>query len=162
MADRKDLKTDVPVLIKLSPTFSQYVVFDSAIEEIMSIAQSHGVSGFIATNTTPDRENLKTPDEVLTRIGAGGLSGAPLTLRTTRLIKYLYEKTQGDVPIIAVGGIDSAEAGLCQHSSRRFSGAIIYRPGISRPRCCEKNQQRPRASLTAGRLFVDKRCNRGR
>ncbi len=100
---------DVPVLIKLSPTFSRYVVFDSAVEEIVSIAQQHGVHGLIATNTTPDRENLQTSPELIQQIGAGGLSGAPLTERTTRLIKYLYEKTDGDIPIIAVGGIDSAE-----------------------------------------------------
>ncbi len=108
-SDRADLGLDVPVLIKLSPTFSRYVVFDSAVEEIVSIAQQHGVHGLIATNTTPDRENLQTSPELIQQIGAGGLSGAPLTERTTRLIKYLYEKTDGDIPIIAVGGIDSAE-----------------------------------------------------
>ena len=109
-ADKKDLKVDVPLLIKLSPTFSQYVVFDSAIEEIVSIAASYDVQGFIATNTASDRDNLTTPREQLEQIGRGGLSGEPLRMRTTRLIKYLYEKTDGEIPIIAVGGIDSAEA----------------------------------------------------
>jgi dihydroorotate dehydrogenase len=109
-ADRTDLGLSVPILIKLSPTFSEYVVFDSAIEEIVAIARRHGVQGLIATNTTSDRENLQTPDETLRRIGPGGVSGNPLAHRTTRLIKYLNEKTEGDIPIIAVGGIDSAEA----------------------------------------------------
>ena len=109
ISDRKDMRVNVPLLVKLSPTFSQHVVFDSAIEEILSIVQQHGIDGLVATNTASDRQHLVTPQEELDRIGKGGLSGAPLTLRTTRLVKYLYEKTEGKIPIVAVGGIDSAE-----------------------------------------------------
>ena len=109
ISDRKEIGVKVPLLVKLSPTFSQHVVFDSAIEEILSIAQQHGIDGLVATNTASDRQHLVTPEAELNRIGRGGLSGAPLTLRTTRLVRYLFEKTKGEVPIIAVGGIDSAE-----------------------------------------------------
>ena len=135
MADKKDMKVDVPILIKLSPTFSQHVVFDSAIEEIVSIAQSRGVQGFVATNTASDRDNLKTPVGALTEIGGGGLSGAPLRKRTTRLIKYLYEKTEGNIPIIAVGGIDSAEnayANLRAGASllQLYTGLVYRGPGV--------------------------------
>ena len=109
ISDRTDMRVKVPLLVKLSPTFSQHVVFDSAIEEILSIVQQHGVDGLVATNTASDRQHLIASQEELARIGKGGVSGAPLTLRTTRLVKYLYEKTNGTMPIIAVGGIDSAE-----------------------------------------------------
>ncbi len=134
-ADRDDLGLDVPIFIKLSPTFSQYVVFDSAIEEIVSIALEYGVQGLVATNTAPDRENLSTPASTIQRIGNGGLSGSPLTHRTTRLIKYLYEKTEGDIPIIAVGGIDSAEtayANLRAGASlvQLYTGMVYRGPGV--------------------------------
>ncbi len=135
VADREDMGLKVPILIKLSPTFSQYVVFDSAIEEIVSIALKYGVEGLIATNTAPDRENLTTAPDTLRKIGNGGLSGAPLTHRTTRLIKYLYEKTSGDIPIIAVGGIDSAEtayANLRAGASlvQLYTGLVYRGPGV--------------------------------
>lgn len=134
-ADREDLGLKVPILIKLSPTFSQYVVFDSAIEEIVSIALEYGVEGLIATNTAPDRENLKTSPEVIARIGRGGLSGSPLTLRTTRLIKYLYEKTEGNLPIIAVGGIDSAASAYTNIRAgaslvQLYTGLVYRGPGL--------------------------------
>ncbi len=110
LGDRKDLGLEVPVLVKLSPTYSEHVVFDSAIEEILAVVQEHDIQGLVATNTASDRQNLVTPDEELARIGRGGLSGAPLTQRTTRLVRYLHEKTGGEIPIIAVGGIDSPES----------------------------------------------------
>ena len=57
LSDKKEMGLDVPVLIKLSPTFSRHVVFDSAIEEILSIALSHGIQGLVATNTASDRQD---------------------------------------------------------------------------------------------------------
>ena len=110
ISDREDLGVQVPILVKLSPTFSEHVVFDSAIEEILSVVQEHGVQGLVATNTASDRQNLTTSESELERMGKGGLSGAPLASRTTRLVQYLYEKTEGSIPIIAVGGIDSPES----------------------------------------------------
>lgn len=109
ISDKKEIGVDVPLLVKLSPTFSQHVVFDSAIEEILSIVQHHGIDGLVATNTASDRQHLVTSEKELNRIGRGGLSGSPLAHRTTRLVKYVYEKTRGEIPVIAVGGIDSAE-----------------------------------------------------
>lgn len=134
-ADRDDMGSKAPILIKLSPTFSQYVVFDSAIEEIVSMALKYGIQGLVATNTAPDRENLSTSPEIIQRIGNGGLSGAPLTHRTTRLIKYLYEKTEGTIPIIAVGGIDSAESAYANLRAgaslvQLYTGLVYRGPGV--------------------------------
>src|SRR5262249_42385241 len=65
--------------------------------------------GLVATNTTVSRDGLGTPTTRLEAIGAGGLSGAPLTERSRRTVADLYRRTQGRLPIIGVGGIMSAE-----------------------------------------------------
>jgi dihydroorotate dehydrogenase len=135
MADREELRLRVPILIKLSPTFSSHVVYDSAIEEIIAMAIEMGVEGLIASNTAPDREGLKTDPAELQRIGAGGLSGAPLTARTTRLVQYLYLKTNGTVPIIAVGGVDSAETAYAHIRAgaslvQLYTGLVYRGPGV--------------------------------
>lgn len=109
-AERSAQRQDVPVFVKLSPPESAQMTYDSRLEELVEIARSHGVAGFIASNTAPDRQGLRTPASELERIGAGGLSGAPLAERSTRLVRYLYRATDGELPIIGVGGVNSAEA----------------------------------------------------
>lgn len=109
-AVRRDMGLDVPILVKLSPILSDRVIFDSALEELLQVAQAHGVHGYIAANTASDRRGLSTSRQRLDAIGRGGLSGAPVRARSTRLIRYLYRATEGTVPIIGVGGVDSAEA----------------------------------------------------
>jgi len=107
--ERRALFRDVPLLIKLAPTYSDRVVFDSGVEVIVDLARKYGVDGFIATNTASDRESLETPDSVLEKIGSGGLSGRPIEGRSTHLVRYLYRLTGGKLPIIGVGGVFSAE-----------------------------------------------------
>ena len=136
MEARSSMRSPVPLLVKLSPTFSEHVVYDSAIEEVMEIVLTKRIEGVIATNTAPDREGLeKTPESDLYAIGAGGLSGKPLALRTTRLVRYLYEKSMGRLPIIAVGGIDSAEQAYANIKAgasliQIYSGMVYKGPGI--------------------------------
>ncbi len=108
--ERAALQLRVPVLVKLAPALTPRVVFDSLVEDIVQVAMRHGVHGFIAANTASDRDGLETPEAELARIGRGGLSGAPLANRSTQLVRYLYRRTGGRVPIIGVGGVDSAEA----------------------------------------------------
>ncbi|MFB6272177.1 MAG: quinone-dependent dihydroorotate dehydrogenase [Salinibacter sp.] len=98
----------VPVLIKLSPPINDRVLFDTRLEEIVAVAQAHEVDGLVATNTAPDRQGLQTAEAELAAIGEGGLSGLPLTDRATRMVAYLYQATDGDIPIIGVGGIHNA------------------------------------------------------
>jgi len=100
----------VPVLVKLSPPLTDRVVFDSRLEETLAVAQSHAVDGFIATNTASDRQCLQTSPDRLAEIGQGGLSGRPLAGRATRMVRYLYQATGGDVPIIGVGGVHDADS----------------------------------------------------
>ncbi len=121
-AARTEMQSRVPVLVKLSPPITERVVFDSLLEELVSVCLEHKVSGFIATNTANDRAGLQTPSHVLQRIGSGGLSGPPIAKRSTRLINYLYQKTQGEIPIIGVGGIDS---GLAAYDKIRAGASLI-------------------------------------
>lgn len=97
-----------PLLVKIAPDLAW-----DAISAVVEIAQTHGLAGIIATNTTIDRAGLQT--EVLTETGtlitaeAGGISGAPLRQRSTDVIRFIYQQTHGQLPIIGVGGVASAE-----------------------------------------------------
>ncbi|CCJ78842.1 quinone-dependent dihydroorotate dehydrogenase [Cronobacter muytjensii] len=92
----------VPVAVKIAP--------DLSIEELIQVADSlvrHNIDGVIATNTTLDRtlvQGMKHCDET------GGLSGRPLQLKSTEIIRLLNQELQGRLPIIGVGGIDSVIA----------------------------------------------------
>jgi len=66
----------------------------------------------VATNTTIDRSGLKTDTNKVNAIGKGGLSGKPVRVRSTEVIKYLADKSNKAFPIIGVGGIHSAEDAL--------------------------------------------------
>ena len=108
-AEQKAPGLEVPVLIKLSPPVSDRVIFDTHLEDVVAVAQAHGVHGFIASNTASDRKGIEdTPQERLEAIGRGGLSGEPLAGRATCLVRYLYQATDGEVPIIGVGGVHDA------------------------------------------------------
>lgn len=93
-----------PILLKISPDLSQ-----NAIDEAIELVQITGLDGIVATNTTQDRSTLTTDRPTVEAIGNGGLSGAPLYKRSLELVKYISRKTEGQVPIIAVGGIMTPE-----------------------------------------------------
>lgn len=90
-----------PILVKLSPDLS-----DSELDAALQVVEDRDLDGVIATNTTTDREGLETPDHE--SLGDGGVSGRPLAERSRRFIRTVYRETDGDVPIIGVGGIFSA------------------------------------------------------
>ena len=93
-----------PILLKIAPDLT-----DSQLDDIVEIVLATGVDGIIATNTTIDRSDLKTDETAVEKMGAGGLSGKPLTDRSTEVIRYIHEKSNGSIPIVGVGGIHSAE-----------------------------------------------------
>jgi dihydroorotate dehydrogenase len=134
---RKEVNPRVPILVKLSPPLSDRVVFDSLMDELVSVCMGHGVHGFIASNTAADRTGLSTSPDVLASIGPGGLSGKPIERRSTRLVRYLFEKTDGAVPIIGVGGIDSGESAYAKIKAgaslvQVYTGLIYHGPGLVR------------------------------
>ncbi len=101
---KKNLK---PILLKIAPDLT-----NEQLDDIVEIVQETGIAGVIANNTTISREHLQTPTAELDRIGAGGLSGKPLSKRSNEVIKYLSDKSNKSFPIIGVGGIHSAKDAL--------------------------------------------------
>jgi len=101
----------VPLLVKLAPDLT-----DDELDDALEVLVRTGMDGVIATNTTLSREGLKSPKvaSVLRTsqspaIEAGGLSGAPLRQRSTQLVKKIYSRTGGKLPIIGVGGVMSPD-----------------------------------------------------
>ena len=93
-----------PILLKIAPDLS-----NEELDDIVEIVLSTKIHGLIATNTTVSRLNLVTPPDGVDKIGAGGLSGKPLLSRSTEVIQYIHQKSNGAIPIIGVGGIHSAK-----------------------------------------------------
>ena len=92
-----------PILLKIAPDLT-----NDQLDDIVEIADDTQIEGVIATNTTIDRSNLTTASDVVDAIGAGGLSGKPVSNRSTEVIRYLKEKSGGRLVVIGVGGIHSA------------------------------------------------------
>jgi dihydroorotate dehydrogenase len=90
-----------PMLVKIAPDLT-----DSELDAILRVVDEKEIDGVIATNTTTRREGLETPGQ--DELGPGGVSGRPLTERSRDMIREIYRKTGGEVPIIGVGGIFSA------------------------------------------------------
>src|SRR3569833_355814 len=90
-----------PILLKIAPDLT-----NEQLDDIVDIVKETKIAGIIATNTTIVREGLKS--EKLSG-ETGGLSGKPLTARSTEVIRYLSKKSNGAFPIIGVGGIHSPE-----------------------------------------------------
>lgn len=93
-----------PILLKIAPDLT-----DGQLDDIISIVKETKIAGVIATNTTIDREVLKTPTKEVEAIGAGGISGKVLNDRSTEVIRYLTQKSENAFPVIGVGGIFTVE-----------------------------------------------------
>ena len=130
-----------PLLLKIAPDLG-----DSQLDDIIAIAAETQLAGVVATNTTTARAGLTTPEERVKAIGMGGLSGAPLTQRSTEVVRYLHTHSEGRLPIIAVGGIMTPEdaieklhagASLIQlYTGFVYEGPALVR-GINRRLCGE-------------------------
>lgn len=92
-----------PVLLKIAPDLNH-----RQLDEIVDLIAETKIDGVIVSNTSVNREGLKTSPEVLAQIGNGGLSGKPIRERSTAMIKYISDKSNRAFPIIGVGGIHSA------------------------------------------------------
>ncbi len=94
-------KNNKPILLKIAPDLAT-----SALDDIIALTNEIKIDGLVATNTTIDRSLLNTLNqEKAKKIGAGGLSGQPLSDRSTEVLKYLHKAIGERVPIIASGGI---------------------------------------------------------
>lgn len=92
-----------PILLKIAPDLT-----DEQLLDIVDIVSDTKIDGVIATNTTISREGLQSSNKT----EVGGLSGKPLTNRSTEVIRFLSEKSNKAFPIIGVGGIHSAKDAL--------------------------------------------------
>ena len=117
-----------PILLKIAPDLT-----DSQLDDIVEIVKNSGIAGVIATNTTISREGLIADDKLKNEMG--GLSGKPLSIRSTEVIKYLSDKSKGSFPIIGVGGIHSEQDALDKLAAgaslvQLYTGFIYEGPGL--------------------------------
>jgi dihydroorotate dehydrogenase len=92
-----------PLLLKIAPDLSW-----QQIDDVIDLAMEIKLDGLVATNTTISRDGLQTESTKLKTIGPGGLSGDPLKNRSTKVIQYISQRTNGQIPIIASGGVFTA------------------------------------------------------
>ncbi len=121
-----------PVLLKIAPDLS-----NAQLDDIVEIVIESGIAGVVATNTTIGREGLISPKN---KNETGGLSGKPLTDRSTEVIRYLSEKSGEAFPIIGVGGIHSAKDALEKLEAgasliQLYTGFIYEGPGLVKRIC---------------------------
>ncbi|MFI5268174.1 MAG: dihydroorotate dehydrogenase (quinone), partial [Chloroflexota bacterium] len=90
-----------PLLVKIAPDLSH-----AELGAMLEVIQAHRVAGVIATNTTVDRPSTLKSRQAAE---AGGLSGLPLRERATEVIRFIYGRTEGKLPIVGTGGITTPE-----------------------------------------------------
>ena len=105
LIDENKKRLNKPILLKISPDLN-----NSDIVSIVDLIQELKIDGIITTNTTLSREKLKSDNKLKSQ--KGGLSGAPLRNRSTEVISLIHKYSKGNVPIIGVGGIMSADDAL--------------------------------------------------
>lgn len=132
LAEHRSQPRMMPLLVKLAPDLNQ-----RELELIVDVARRTHVDGIIATNTTIERDGLQTAPDRVEACGAGGLSGAPLRSRSTKMIANLFRISAGSMKIIGVGGIFTAEDAwekICAGASlvQLYTGFIYQGPGIAR------------------------------
>ncbi len=94
----------VPLLVKIAPDLS-----DEDVLAVGDLALAIGLDGIIATNTTISRADLASPTSTVEGVGAGGLSGRPLTERAEAVLRALRQRVGPDLTLVGVGGITSVE-----------------------------------------------------
>jgi len=131
----KQLGAEKPILLKIAPDLT-----NEQLDDIIDIVRQTKIHGLVATNTTIDRSGLNTSPEDVEAMGAGGLSGKPLFKRSLEVVRYIHERSKGEIPVIAVGGIFTAAdaremldagASLVQV----YTGFIYEGPGIAKKIC---------------------------
>ena len=133
LKSRNNIKTiQRPILLKIAPDLT-----NEQLDDIVEIVLETGIDGVIATNTTINRQGLQTDEKALASIGAGGLSGKPLTKQSTEVIRYIHRKSEGKFPIVGVGGIHSPEDAIEKLNAgasliQLYTGFIYEGPGLAK------------------------------
>jgi dihydroorotate dehydrogenase len=116
-----------PLLVKLAPDIE-----DADLPEVVQVLLAHGVDGIIVSNTTLARDGLRDRGF---GAEAGGLSGRPLFARATRMLARVYRLSEGKLPLIGVGGIDSGETALAKIEAgatllQLYTGLVFEGPSL--------------------------------
>jgi dihydroorotate dehydrogenase len=127
---QRNNKNDItrPILLKIAPDLT-----NSQLDDIIEIVQETKIAGVIATNTTISRDDLLSPENL--KKESGGLSGKPLTIRSTEVIRYLSEHSNKSFVIIGVGGIHSPQDAIEKIKAgasliQIYTGFIYEGPGL--------------------------------
>ena len=129
-SENAKMQAKKPILLKIAPDLNS-----NELDDVIEVVQTCKLDGIVATNTTLDRSNLKASIEQTDAIGAGGVSGKPLTKKSTEIIRYIHQKTNGKIPIIGVGGIHSAQDAIDKLNAgaslvQLYTGFIYEGPGL--------------------------------
>lgn len=125
--NNRQVKTK-PILLKIAPDLT-----DEQIDDVISVVQQTKIQGIVATNTTVSRVGLSYSHAEVENYGAGGLSGKPLTKRSTEVVKYIRSKST--IPVIGVGGIMNVKDALEKIDAgaeliQLYSGFIYEGPAL--------------------------------
>ena len=115
------------IVVKLAPDLAE-----ADLEAVVGVLMSRGVDGIAIGNTTLSRVGLH--DAVLGK-EAGGLSGRPLFHRSTVMLARVHRLTQGKIPLIGIGGIDSGAAAIAKIEAgatllQLYTGLVFEGPGL--------------------------------
>ena len=129
-----------PILLKIAPDLTT-----GQLNDVIDLVMEIKLDGLVATNTTIDRDELEYNLDIGTK-ETGGLSGKPLRKRSTEVVKYIFEKTKGEIPIIASGGIFTGEDAKEKFDAgaslvQVWTGFIYEGPGIVKKICRYLNNQ---------------------
>ncbi|MEX1059944.1 MAG: quinone-dependent dihydroorotate dehydrogenase [Methyloceanibacter sp.] len=126
-ASRKHPGKPATLLVKLAPDIAE-----EDLPEVVRVIVYHGVDGIVVSNTTLSRAGLSDPSFAKEE---GGLSGRPLFARSTRMLARIYKLTEGGLPLIGVGGIDSPESALAKVEAgasliQLYTGLVFEGPSL--------------------------------
>ena len=118
-----------PILLKIAPYLNR-----EQVDDVISLSLAINLDGLIVSNTTIERTGLKTDSDIISKMGAGGLSGMPLKNKSTELVKYICTNAKNKIPVIASGGIftgnDAQEKLAAGASLVQIWTGFIYRGPI--------------------------------
>jgi dihydroorotate dehydrogenase len=126
-----------PIFLKIAPDLTL-----EQVDDVIDLSLEIKLDGLVACNTTISRDGLLTPKDEIDKIGMGGLSGKPVRERSTAIVQYIAERTGGNIPIIASGGIftaDDAREKLNAGASlvQVWTGFVYQGPAIVKQICEE-------------------------
>lgn len=126
-----------PLFLKIAPDLTP-----AQVDDVITLALEIQLDGLVVSNTTISREGLLTDENQVSRIGAGGLSGAPLKEKNSLLLHYIAERTRGKIPLIASGGIFTAADAKEKQAAgatllQVWTGFVYEGPAIAKNICSE-------------------------